>query len=711
MFFYTAGGEKIPLKNLEKFGDIAPTTTQSNVKSLDDSLRLRGNLSLDGTIRASKYLMEDGSDMKLSSSQSGLPSSVSFDAQGNMNMNGVIKASKYLMGDGTELKSGLQGPVGPTGPAGQAGLTGQAGPIGQTGQTGLTGPAGQSGLPSNLSFDAQGNMNMNGNMNTTGTIKASKYLMADGSEMKTGSSTQSGLPSSVAFDAQGNMTVKGNIGLSNTKMHFRGTEDPNHYVGYSTDVDGPVLSGCAGGKLRSHCYNKDVLVWNNDGVSVNGQMSVNGINLGKTSVNQTSENTIDAKGNSSSINENWAGPSIYADKNNNNQPQALFIGSSIGIVKISGNTWVDKLRIGKDIFLSQDPQGNLIVKNEKTSQQQIINLSGAGSAVQSLEILSKTGGPEGMLKNIATSGGPEGRVIPNGSPEAMVNKIIDGGTGGELGRYHAEKRYANGDFSSGSGPLMYGINMIKGPRPNDIFLKNNENGPAIRYPIGGELTEGRPTQLTINNGFKATLYYSAGKDNYGNNTFRPEQLSFPSANKNVWKQFANPNNKEVQAIVVVKDSEPEPGNSLLYMSLPPSGGGPEGMLNRPSGGPEGMLATSRTINSGPDPDRPRVNVINSPGGGVTLDAGINGILDVNVVYFPLDKDTNDNTEIHIINTKGGVGLVGSSNPNESKTVRIRKLDKTAVWGDFGVSLEQKPYRYRYSKPMKMWEELPPIYLK
>ena len=150
--FYTADGKKF---NLENFADIAPSSqsqTQSNVKTFDDSLRLKGNLSLDGTIRASRYLMEDGSDMKLSSSQSGLPSNVSFDAQGNMNMSG--------------------------------------------------------------------NMNMNGNMNTTGTIKAGKYLMADGSEMKAGGSTQSGFPSSVSFDAQGNMIMNGGLttgGSINTK--------------------------------------------------------------------------------------------------------------------------------------------------------------------------------------------------------------------------------------------------------------------------------------------------------------------------------------------------------------------------------------------------------------------------------------------------------------------------------------------------------------
>ena len=471
--FYTADGKKF---NLENFADIAPNSqsqSQSNVKTLDDSLRLKGNLSLDGTIRASRYLMEDGSDMKLSSSQSGLPSNVSFDAQGNMIMNGnmntigTIKASKYLMADGSEMK---------------------------------TNSSVQSGLPSNVSFDAQGNMNMNGDMNVKGniglsntkmhfrgtgdpnhyvgystdvdgpvlsgcaggklrshcankdvlswnkdgvsidgTIKASKYLMTDGSEMKSGGSGGSqnntftkvgneftksvlnidapvkieslfslnfgdgknvlerntgmgyitGQPNNIArntlathIDEQdswqlysngwnpllsvkggtGDMNVKGNIGLSNTKMHFRGTGDPNHYVGYSADVDGPVLSGCTGGKLRSHCANKDVLSWNKDGVSIDGTISTNGIILGKTSEIHTSE-----KNGANVTTENWSGPSINTVQQNN-IPQALFIGSNAKMVKIFGTTWVDNLRIGQYGYLSTDQNGDLVFTNTKSGQ-------------------------------------------------------------------------------------------------------------------------------------------------------------------------------------------------------------------------------------------------------------------------------------------------------------------------------------------------------
>ena len=49
--------------------------------------------------------------------------------------------------------------------------------------------------------------------------------------------------------------------------------------------------------------------------------------------------------------------------------------------------------------------------------------------------------------------------------------------------------------------------------------------------------QGISKQLIINHGFKATLYYVIASATY---VLRPEQGSFPSANKNVWKQIANP---------------------------------------------------------------------------------------------------------------------------------------------------------------------------
>jgi hypothetical protein len=52
-----------------------------------ESLRLQGDLSLDGIIRAKRFIMEDGSEMKTIVNEKevlALPQSISFDAQGNM---------------------------------------------------------------------------------------------------------------------------------------------------------------------------------------------------------------------------------------------------------------------------------------------------------------------------------------------------------------------------------------------------------------------------------------------------------------------------------------------------------------------------------------------------------------------------------------------------------------------------------------------------
>jgi len=88
--FYTADGRKM---NMERFADANATP------SLEDSLRLRGNLSLDGTIRAGKFLMADGSEMKTVVQEqkvSALPDSVSFDAQGNMVVGSKTNANKLM---------------------------------------------------------------------------------------------------------------------------------------------------------------------------------------------------------------------------------------------------------------------------------------------------------------------------------------------------------------------------------------------------------------------------------------------------------------------------------------------------------------------------------------------------------------------------------------------------------------------------------------
>ena len=90
--FYTADGRKM---NLEGFADAGP----SPASSLEDSLRLKGNLSLDGTIRAGKFLMADGSEMKTVIQEqkvAAIPETVTFDAQGNMAVGSKGNNNKLL---------------------------------------------------------------------------------------------------------------------------------------------------------------------------------------------------------------------------------------------------------------------------------------------------------------------------------------------------------------------------------------------------------------------------------------------------------------------------------------------------------------------------------------------------------------------------------------------------------------------------------------
>lgn len=95
-FFYSADGSKITLEN---FSDAALTP------SFDDALKLRGNLTLDGTIKASRYIMDDGSQLNEIISEKRVytaPESLNFDAQGNMtvgnnnNKNNLLVANQFI---------------------------------------------------------------------------------------------------------------------------------------------------------------------------------------------------------------------------------------------------------------------------------------------------------------------------------------------------------------------------------------------------------------------------------------------------------------------------------------------------------------------------------------------------------------------------------------------------------------------------------------
>jgi hypothetical protein len=59
------------------------------------------------------------------------------------------------------------------------------------------------------------------------------------------------------------LTVNGDIRIPDKTIFLRGGTDPNHYLKWSLDVDGPELKGFNGGKLTTR--DKSVLGWNNNG--------------------------------------------------------------------------------------------------------------------------------------------------------------------------------------------------------------------------------------------------------------------------------------------------------------------------------------------------------------------------------------------------------------------------------------------------------------
>lgn len=95
-FFYTADGKKMMLEN---FADAIKTP------NIDDSLRLKGNLALDGSLKATKFILDDGSEMRTVVQEqkvTALPNNVTFDAQGNMNTSGNVFSSKGFQVEGPD---------------------------------------------------------------------------------------------------------------------------------------------------------------------------------------------------------------------------------------------------------------------------------------------------------------------------------------------------------------------------------------------------------------------------------------------------------------------------------------------------------------------------------------------------------------------------------------------------------------------------------
>jgi hypothetical protein len=89
-FFYSADGRKIAL---ERFADAASTP------SFKDSLSLRGNLTLDGAIKAQRFIKEDGSELNEIMSEKrvfAVPDTLTFDAQGYMTIGGKKNDNKLL---------------------------------------------------------------------------------------------------------------------------------------------------------------------------------------------------------------------------------------------------------------------------------------------------------------------------------------------------------------------------------------------------------------------------------------------------------------------------------------------------------------------------------------------------------------------------------------------------------------------------------------
>jgi len=102
--FFTADGRKV---NLEKFGEIPS----------NDTLSLKGNLDLAGRIKASKFLFDDGTEMKTVVQEqkvAAVPETVSFDAQGNMTVGSKVNNNKlrfsnqwseFASNDGAEISN------------------------------------------------------------------------------------------------------------------------------------------------------------------------------------------------------------------------------------------------------------------------------------------------------------------------------------------------------------------------------------------------------------------------------------------------------------------------------------------------------------------------------------------------------------------------------------------------------------------------------
>jgi hypothetical protein len=73
----------------------------------------------------------------------------------------------------------------------------------------------------------------------------------------------------------GNLNIEGNVDVKRGSQ-IKFARDQHQYLAWTADVDGPQLRGWTGGKLSMASPAKDSLIWNNDGVIVNGSSKITG---------------------------------------------------------------------------------------------------------------------------------------------------------------------------------------------------------------------------------------------------------------------------------------------------------------------------------------------------------------------------------------------------------------------------------------------------
>ncbi len=134
------------------------------------------------------------------------------------------------------------------------------------------------GTSNNTLDDGSGNMQVKGTLSVAG--QNVNQLVNAG--------TLTSTPSVDTLTAN-NVMVNQQARLNNNAMYFRSNNDPNHYVVYSSDVDGPNLAGFTGGKVTvTGAGGKAPMWWNQSGVNFSVPMYGNGRNVNLNGVGASS---------------------------------------------------------------------------------------------------------------------------------------------------------------------------------------------------------------------------------------------------------------------------------------------------------------------------------------------------------------------------------------------------------------------------------------